>query len=223
VVPTGDEGWRSVMSLPRENYLTKVPRLGWKLVSRPYNLDAVLGETLASNSSLGNGTVVVDYSEVESNAVYFEANVTNIPDSGIASTATLNFTFSSVETGEYVSGGFYFGGDTPFFVTRGGTRGFDNVFFTDKFSTNSLLTDKTSWSMSGVIDRSILEVFVDGGVESATNTFFSTQPLSLMVMSAADLAEGMEVSVRIVGLESAWAQMKGDDGIVSGNSTTRMF
>src|SRR5687767_13170677 len=173
------------MSLPRQNYLTEVPRLGWKLVSRPYNLDPVLGDTLASNSSLGNGTVVVDYSQVESNAIYFEANVTNIPDTGIPSGATLNFTFSAVQSGEYVSGGFYFGGDAPFFVTRGGARGFDNVFFTDKFSTNSLLTNKTSWSMSGVIDRSILEVFVDGGVESATNTFFSTQPLTLMVLSAA--------------------------------------
>jgi beta-fructofuranosidase len=199
--------------------LTEVPRLGWKLVSRPYNLDPVLGDTLASNSSLGNGTVVVDYSQVESNAIYFEANVTNIPDTGIPSGATLNFTFSAVQSGEYVSGGFYFGGDTPFFVTRGGARGFDNVFFTDKFSTNSLLTNKTSWSMSGVIDRSILEVFVDGGVESATNTFFSTQPLTLMVLSAANLTEDMEVSVRVVGLESAWAKMKGDDGLVAGNST----
>lgn len=222
VVPTGEEGWRSAMSLPRQNYLTKVPRLGWKLISRPYDLEPVLGETLATNSSLGNGTVVVDYSQVESNAVYFEANVTNIPSTGIPSTATLNFTFSSVQTGEYVSGGFYFGGDVPFFVTRGGARGFENVFFTEKFSTNSLLTDKTSWSVSGVIDRSILEVFVDGGVESATNTFFSNQPLTLMVLSAADLAEGMEVSVRVIGLESAWAKMKDDDGLVAGNTTRSM-
>ncbi|KAK7430867.1 Invertase [Neonectria magnoliae] len=221
VVPTGSEGWRSVMSLPRENYLTKTERIGWKLVSRPYELSPIMGRELASNDSFGNGTLTVDYSDVESQALYWEVNVTGIPDSGISATATMNFTFLSPLTGEYINGGYYLGGDTPFFINRGGARGFDNVFFTDKFSTNSLLTNRDSWSFSGVIDRSILEVFIDGGVDSATNTFFTTQPLSLMVLSTADLPGDVEVSLKVHALESAWADMKDeDDGLVYGNLTT---
>ncbi|KEY66625.1 hypothetical protein S7711_01920 [Stachybotrys chartarum IBT 7711] len=218
VVPTAEEGWRSAMSLPRRTYLTEVERLGWKLVSEPYDLEPVLGETIASNDSLANGTMAIDYSEVASNALYWEVNVTGIPDSGVPATATLNFTFLSPQTGESVSSGYYFGGDTPFFVDRSGARGFSNVFFTDKFSTNSL-RDGSTWSVSGVIDRSILEVFVDGGVESATNTFFTTQPLTLMVLSTADFPGDMAASVRVVALESAWAEMEDEDGIVYGNVT----
>lgn len=219
VVPTGSEGWRSAMSLPRENYLTKTERLGWKLVSRPYNLDPVLGRTLASNDSLGNGTIAVDYSDVESNALYFEANVSSIPSSNISAMATLNVTFLSPSTGESVTCGFYFGGDAPFFVNRGGVRGFDNVFFTDKFSTNSILSGRDSWSVSGVIDRSILEVFLDGGIESATNTFFATQPLTMMIVGAKELPKGTEVSVKVVALNSPWQSLADDSGMVNGNRT----
>jgi beta-fructofuranosidase len=221
VVPTASEGWRSAMSLPRANYLTQVERLGWLLVSQPYNnLEPVLGETLASNDSLANATLAVDYSEVASNAVYFELNVTGIPDSGVPATTTLNFTFLSPQTGESVSGGYYFGGDTPLFINRGGARGFDNVFFTDKFSTNALPNTEGTFTLSGVIDRSILEVFVAGGVHSATNTFFSTQPLTLMVVSVAAFPSGMTASVRVVELTSTWASQEDSEGIVNGNTTS---
>ncbi|KAH8714634.1 glycosyl hydrolase [Ilyonectria robusta] len=220
VVPTGNEGWRSAMSLPRENYLTKSQRVGWKLVSQPYDLSPIMGSELASNDSFSNGTLSVDYSNVESQALYWEANVTGIPDSGVPSTATMNFTFLSPMTGEYINGGYYLGGDNPFFINRGGARGFDNVFFTDKMSTSSLPTSRGSWSFSGVIDRSILEVFLNGGVDSVTNTFFTTQPLTHMVISTADVPEGVKVSVKVHALKSAWSGMKNkDDGLVYGNQT----
>jgi beta-fructofuranosidase len=204
VVPTGAEGWRSAMSLPRENYLTKANRIGWKLVSRPYDLRPVMGRTLASNDSFGNGTLTVNYSDVESQALYWEVNVTGIPDSGVLATATMNFTFLSPLTGENINGGYYFGGDNPFFINRGGARGFDNFFFTDKMSANTLPTKSGSWSLSGVIDRSILELFINGGEESATNTFFTTQPLSLMVLSTTDLPASVKVSIKVWALESTW-------------------
>lgn len=220
VVPTGNEGWRSAMSLPRENYLTKSKRVGWKLVSRPYDLSPIMGSELASNDSFSNGTLTVDYSDLESQALYWEANVTGIPESGVPSTATMNFTFLSPATGEYINGGYYLGGDNPFFINRGGARGFDNVFFTDKMSTSSLPTNRGSWGFSGVVDRSILEVFLNGGVDSVTNTFFTTQPLTLMVISTADIPEGVKISVKVHALKSAWSDMKNeDDGLVYGNQT----
>ncbi|TDZ53103.1 Invertase 4 [Colletotrichum trifolii] len=219
-VPTGAEGWRSVMSLPRRNYLTKAKRVGWKLVSEPYNLEPVLGRQLASNDSMGNGTLTVDYSDVESNAVYWEVNVTGIPDKGISATASLNLTFSNPASGEYINGGYFLGGDAAFFVNRNGARGFDNVFFTERTSIGSLTTGANSWSLSGVIDRSILEVFINGGVDSATNTFFTTQPLSRVVFGAMDLPGGTTLSIKVRALESAWKQMESQsDGLVHGNQS----
>lgn len=220
VVPTGDEGWRSAMSLPRENYLTKAKRVGWKLVSKPYDLSPVLGRELASNSSFGNGTLIVDYSDVESNAIYWEVNVTGIPDGGIPSTSSMNWTFSSPITNEAIKSGYYLGGDPVFFLDRGGVKGFDNIFYTDKTSLGSLATENGTWSLSGVIDRSIYEAFLNDGVDSVTNTFFSTEPLTLMIFSATDLPEDVKVSVKVHALESAWKEMENDDGLVAGNRTS---
>lgn len=219
-VPTARENWRSAMSLPRQSHLTKADRVGWKWVVRPYDLSPVIGETLAFNESQTNGTTMVDFSEVGSNAVYWEANVTGIPEQGVPATATLNFTFLSPVTGEMIRGGYYFGGDVPFYFDRSGVRGFDNVFFTDKFSTNSL-PHNGSWSMSGVLDRSIVEVFLNGGVDSATSTFFSTQPLTRMTLSTSDLPKGMRVSVRVNALNSAWGNVTNKDGLVYGNQSVK--
>ncbi|KAL1625747.1 Invertase [Diplodia seriata] len=198
VVPTGDEGWRSVMSLPRRNYLANTYRVGWTLVSLPYDLSPVIGSELGSNDSLVNASLVVDYSSVASNAIYFEANVTGLPSSvsNISSTATLNFTALSPVSGESVSGGYFFGGDNPFWLDRGKTRGFDNPFFTDKFSTAQLLGTEGTWSLSGVIDRSIIELFVDQGKSSATATFFPVEPLSIFAVRTAGLPEGAQSSKR---------------------------
>ncbi|KAJ3495338.1 hypothetical protein NLG97_g3466 [Lecanicillium saksenae] len=217
VVPTGDEGWRSAMTVPRQTYLTKAKRIGWKLVNEPYNLEPVMGSQLASNNSLVNGSLTVDFATVDSNALHWEANVTGLPQTGISDLATLNFTFMSPTTGEFIRGGYYLGGDNPFFIDRGGAKGFDNVFFTDKFSTNSLI-DGDSWRMSGIIDRSILEVFLDGGIESATVNYFSMQPLTLMVLGTSNMPKGANVSIRVNALESAWANMANEgDGLVYGN------
>lgn len=219
VVPTGEEGWRSAMTVPRRSYLTKAKRVGWKLVTEPYNLEPVMGSQLASNNSLGNSSLTVDFADVDSNALYWEANITGLPKTGISELATLNFTFLAPQTGEFVRGGYYLGGDSPFFIDRGGAKGFDNVFFTDKFSTNSLI-DGDSWRMSGIIDRSILEVFLDGGIESATVNYFTTHPLTLMVLGTSSMPEGTNVSVSVHALESAWAKMATEgDGLVYGNQT----
>ncbi|KAM0385491.1 hypothetical protein ACHAPY_000027 [Fusarium culmorum] len=220
-VPTEDEGWRSAMTLPRENYLTKAKRVGWKLVSKPYDLEPVMGRELASNDSFGNSKITVDYSDVESNAIYWEVNVTGIPDFGIPSTALMNFTFLSPVSGESVNAGYYFGGDPVYFLDRGNTSGFDNVFFTDKTSLGSLPASDGSWNTSGVIDRSIFEGFLNGGVDSVTNTFFATEPLTLMMFSTSDLPEDVKVSISVYALDSAWQKMEGKDGLVHGNTTSK--
>lgn len=223
VVPTDTEGWRSVMSLPRRHYLTELPRIGWTLVQEPADLSPVLGAVLSSNDSLGaNGSLVVDYSALASNAIYFSANVTGLPPAAnISAAATLNFTARAPATGESVSGGYYFGGDNPFWLDRGNTHGFDNPFFTDKFSTAQLLDPAGVWNVEAVIDRSIIEVFLNRATYSATATFFPTSPLTELEISTAGLPDGAVVSVKVWGLESAWAPYEDADGIVVGNVTTK--
>lgn len=110
-------------------------------------------------------------------------------------------------------------GDNPFFVDRSNTNGFDNVFFTDKFSTAYPLGDRSTWSMTSLIDRSILEVFLDGGAEAATVTFFPTQPLTSLAVSTADIPEGVKIDVRVYAVKSAWAQYENEEGTVIGNVT----
>lgn len=220
IVPTGEkEGWRSSMTLPRINYLKNITRLGYDLVSKPFGLDKIYDKPLLQNDNCANTTVNVDYKDISSGAVYFQMNVTGIPV--VNTTGTANFTFSSSASGESVSGGFYFGGDVPFWINRGKTNGFDNPFFTDKFSTNNLLTKAGTWSMEGVIDRSILEIFLDGGDRSATNTFFPTARLDKLDISTGELNPGVKVSIAVWALKSAWAEKTTQsNGFVEGNRTT---
>lgn len=179
----------------------------------------VLGDVLATNSSLGNGTLFVDFSSVKSNALYFAVNVTGINATQISGSATMNFTFRSPVSNEYLQGGFYFGGDTPFFIDRSGVRGFDNVFFTDKVSTNNPVSADGTWSMVGVIDRSIFEVFLDGGERSGTVSFYPKEPLTLFSLAAVDILPGMDISVEVRAIDSAWARFENEVGTVLGNVT----
>lgn len=76
--------------------------------------------------------------------------------------------------------------------------------------------------MSGVIDRSVLEVFLNDGIDSATTTLLTNQPLTLMAVSTSNLPDGTRVSVRINALRSAWESMEStDDGLVYGNQSTK--
>jgi beta-fructofuranosidase len=73
--------------------------------------------------------------------------------------------------------------------------------------------------MSAVIDRSILEVFIDGGAEAATVSFYPTQPLTSLAVSTANIQDSMEVSVGVYAVQSAWAQYENEQGTVFGNVT----
>jgi beta-fructofuranosidase len=216
VVPTGtDEGWRSQMSLPRRNFIRKLPEIGYVLVSEPYNIQSVFSSELANRNDIANSSLVLDFSTVESLALYFEANVTGLSDDNLA--GTVNFTFTSSVSGEYVTGGTIVGDAT--WMDRGHTYAFDNPFFTDKFSTNGIYGGQGEWSISGVIDRSIIEIFTNGGEQSATNTFYSTYPLDTLRIGAEGIASGAQVSVGVWGLEDTWATLANSNGTVVGNVT----
>lgn len=221
-VPTGNhENWRSAMTLPRANYLTNATRIGWVMVNEIVDISPVLGAPLKTTAFEGNGSVAVDFSGVGSGALYVEANVTGLDAAALTGASTLNMTFASPASGEALRAGYYFGGDQPFFVDRGRLRGFDNVFFTDKFSAADVWNATAgAWGVRAVVDRSMLEVFVDGGVHAATVLFYPSQPLSLLSLATSNLPAGVEVSVAVWGLKSAWAGYEDEAGTVVGNVTS---
>jgi beta-fructofuranosidase len=203
-VPTGPlEGWQSAMSLPRTSYLANVSRMGYDLIRTPYNLSAVMPLTpLTQNRSLEYGTLHVDFSHVSSNAVYLEMNITSLNSSALSSTASANFTFLSSMSGESLTGGQFLAGGSNFFLNRGLLRGFDNPYFTDKFSSSPTFTD--TWTMSAVLDRSVFEVFLVGGAQEATITIFPEYPLDTLIVKTGGLNQEAQVSVAAWGLNSAW-------------------
>lgn len=224
VVPTGEEGWRSAMGLPRRSYLTNATRIGMVLVDELVDVSPVLDGMLQKETWEGNGSTVVDYKSVGSGAVYIDVNVTGLDGAKITGDSIFTLSFSSPVSGETLRSGFYFGGDQPFFVDRGLIRGFDNVFFTDKFSTADVWNATTgSWRFQGVIDRSIYEVFVDSGVHAGTFLFYPTSPLTVLSLGTGGMPVGVNISVAVWGLKSTWEAYEDADGVVAGNVTKRGY
>lgn len=220
-VPTGPlEGFRSAMSLPRLNVLANTTRAPYTLVSLPYDLSPLYTTTESlANTTTANSSLLYDYgTTVPSGALTLSMNITNIPL--VNATGTANFTFLSSVTGERIRGGFYLGGDTPFWIDRGEARGFDNPFFTDKFSVTNLIDrDTRTTRVLVVIDRSILEVFLDNGLRSATATFFPQGSLDTLLIKMGELSPGVGVAVEVWGLESTWEEEGAGNGTVLGNRT----
>ena len=225
LVPTGPmEGWRSAMSLPRVNYLKNATRIGYDLVSIPYDLSPVLPTQPLIQKTLGNGSILLDYSSVSSGALYFQINITNIPITNTS--GQTNFTFLSSTSGESLRCGSLLSPDNTFFIDRSRINGFDNVFFTDKFSTSTAYpsnagSSKFTWRVEGVIDRSILEIFINGGEASATTTIFPEAPLDTMMIHTGGQNPNVSVSTAVYGLNSAWMRYENSSGTVVGNVTSQ--
>ena len=193
------------------------------LVSEPWNLGSVGGAVLGENGSLGNGTLVARSSGLEGSKGTFlvKVNVTGLNATVLQNTASLNFTMSCAETGERISCGQNFGGgDAEFWMNRGETNGFDNVFYTDKVSTGLVLDDR--WDLTMIVDRSVWEVFLMGGQRSGTQTFYSRGVLDMVTVVATDLNEEAQVSVTVKELKSTWADQENGMGVVTGNDTMMM-
>lgn len=206
------------MTVPRGHYIKNLTRFGPSLISYPYNIMSIVESELASNSSLGNGTVLIDYSTVESGALYFEANITGLTN-GDSLDGSLNFTFSSSVSGEAISGGtFISSGDV--WLDRGRTNGFQSPFFNDKFSATGLYNEADgAWRLSGIVDRSIIEIFLNGGELSATSVFFPQQALDTMILRVTGLNSTATASVGVWALKAAWLGEANVNGTVYGNVT----
>ena len=223
VVPTGNlENFRSVMTVPRQNVLANTSRSPYTLLTYPYDYTPLYTTptSLANSTSLLNSSLLYDYSTtVPSGAIAFSINITSIPLANAPGTA--NFTFLSSTTGEMIKGGIFLGGgngDTPLWLDRGYARGFDNVFFNNRFSTDVWLDpDTQTVRLLGILDRSILEVFLNNGVKAGTMVFYTEGELDTGIIGTNDLSMGVGVSAEIWGLQSEWSGQESGNGSVVGN------
>lgn len=222
LVPTGPlEDFRSFMTVPRLNVLANTTRSEYTLLSYPYPYSSLYTtpNSLANSTTLTNTSIFYDYSAtVPSGALSFSINITSIPAAN--ATGTANFTFLSSVTGEYVRGGVFLNGgngdDTPFWLDRSHTYGFSNPFFTEKFSTSLWRDpDTQDFRLLGVLDRSILEVFMNNGERAGTMTFFPEGVLDTAILGTNDLNPGVTVSVELYGLRSTWAGEESGNGTVT--------
>ena len=201
-VPTGElEGWRSAMSLPREHSLKNLPDSGYTLTSSPYDLSPVKDVSLAEGS-LEEGSVAVDYANVTSGALYFEVSVANIPTIDLA--GTIEFNFTSSVSGESLSSGISFGPESQFSINRGAIRGFVHDLFSPEFSTPVPSFADGVFNFSVVIDRSILEVFLNGGEQSGTSVFYPAEKLDRLELVARNLDPDITASVEVWALKGTW-------------------
>ena len=208
------------------NVLANTTRNPYALLSYPYDYTPLYATptSLINSTTLLNSSLIYDYSTtIPSGALTFSINITGIPT--VNATGTANFTFLSSVTGESIRGGIFLAGgngDTPLWLDRGYTRGFDNPFFTNKFSTDVWLNpDTQTVRLLGVLDRSILEVFLNNGEKAGTMVFFPEEGLDTLIIGTNDLNGGTTVSAEVFGLQSTWTSQEvgNGNGTVLGNVT----
>ncbi|MCJ1477553.1 hypothetical protein MMC13_006225 [Lambiella insularis] len=215
-VPTSPtDNFRSAFSFPRMHYLANITPAGYDLVTLPVDLTPLYTTStpLASNTSLGNSSLTLSFASlVPSRALTFTASLGHLPFNTTALSTTLNFTLLSSTTGESIRGGFFPGGGTTpgaFFLSRASTYGFSNPFYTKDFSATAPVSVASgnsggTWSMQVVLDRSLVEVYLNGGQRVGTMVYFAEGEMDTLVVAARGVPKGVTVGVEIWGLKGIW-------------------
>ena len=58
--------------------------------------------------------------------------------------------------------------------------------------------------MSAIVDRSMIEVFLNGGIASGTSTFFATERLASISVLTTAMPSGVSAKVEVYAIENAW-------------------
>ncbi|KAH0541244.1 hypothetical protein FGG08_004249 [Glutinoglossum americanum] len=206
--PTGPvEGWRSSMTIPTVRYLANISNRGYDLVTTPYNLETMYDKVLARTDTSGSTGLPIDCVAIESGTVFLDVNITSKNQTTAAiSNGTADFTFTASKTGEFISGGFIFGETVSFWVDRSNIKGYPAA--SDKVSIDNLSGNRT-WRIRAVMDRSILEVFLNEGESTATTIFYPKGRLDRLSFETKGLGPEIGVSAVVWGLKSAWVGRRG--------------
>jgi beta-fructofuranosidase len=143
-----------------------------------------------------------------SGAVLVQVNVSGIVAAELEASASVNITFSSADKSQVVKTGYLI--NNWIWLDRSGATAFDSPLFNDKFSAWYLVRPSMEFSLTVVVDRSIIEVFLDDGALLGSSVFFATQPLT-----------SVDVAVGGIGSARAEAAVWGLTGTWNMNGTTQ--
>jgi beta-fructofuranosidase len=180
--------------------------------------------------SLQNGGLVVEYSSISSGAVSFSLNITIPTLSLTGGNTTITLTFQASTTGENIvlnldlltpSNTPTASAEATFSMNRTNVTGWQNPPYLTSFSLSELSPYLSSqenaqsgaqpmqtYEINGVIDRTIIEVFLNGGVDAGTMIFFPTGALDTIILSTAGLDRNGRnggVDFEAWGLNSGWS------------------
>lgn len=71
----------------------------------------------------------------------------------------------------------------------------------------------------GILDRSILEVYLNNGEKAGTMIFFTEGILDTLIIGTNDLNLGTGVAAEVYGLQSTWIPQESANGTVVGKVT----
>lgn len=205
--------WRTIQSLARRLTLrytspnSEVARL--VVTSTPTSLDSLSPRTIydggaTSINATGNST---DISVPLVGNAAFEFNLTTTSSLFDTTNATMILTIESDDLyhQESVAIGY---ANSALWIDRGNAqKSWYNPFFTDKLSTyvqpQPIDTTTPGLTLRGILDRSVLELFINDGVQSAVVLFYMTDgrvPGSLKLQ----VTDGMTATLQVAQLEGTW-------------------
>ncbi|GKT79487.1 beta-fructofuranosidase [Colletotrichum tofieldiae] len=230
--PTDQEGWRHCMGGVRRHWLDAGTN---RLVSAPAGdlsklattkpgWNPIIEETGVSGIE-GSSAVLRDFNP----AVEWTLTVRmakSLLREGSTASARLAFRASQSAGDESVSLGFEFAGSAGNGAPsarlsigrastawdRSGTFGVEGVQALDAASGEGS-DAQVEFTLHGVLDRSVLEVYVNGGVEAGTMLYFTDKPLDSIVLArgSGPSDQGITFDFKAVALKSSWGTYEEKD------------
>ncbi|KAF9873503.1 hypothetical protein CkaCkLH20_08962 [Colletotrichum karsti] len=226
--PTDPEGWRHCMGGIRRHWLDAATN---RLVSLPAgDLSALASTTPGWNPILdesdvagieGSSSVIRDFNPAVEWSLTVRMPKSLLQQQGSTASAELTFQASQSAAGtEKVSLAFQFTGaaDADGLPSatlniarasnawdRAGTFGVSDVQALESSPSSSSSNSSVEFTLHGIIDRSVLEVYVNGGVEAGTMLYFTENPLdSILLARGGDGAQGITFDFKATALRSSW-------------------
>ncbi|GKT43300.1 invertase [Colletotrichum spaethianum] len=223
--PTDQEGWRHCMGGVRRHWLDADTN---RLVSAPAGDLSALATTKPGWSPIideqgvsgieGSSAVIRDFNPAVEWTLTVRMAKSLLQDGSTAS-AQLAFKASQSSADESVTLGFEFAGSSDNGVPsaslniarastawdRSGTFGVSGVQALDAAAEEDA-DAKVEFTLHGILDRSILEVYVNGGVEAGTMLYFTDKPLDSIVLTRGSGSndQGITFDFKAVALKSSW-------------------
>ena len=180
--PTDTEGWRHTMTTAREHWLDA----DYRLVTRPASTGPVAGETIIDKSDVESVEFAYDDDlQAQNPAVEFTWTVRARADT------TAQLALVSTETGENLTVTVALSAGAASVTLHRSMQGWSSASHIDDWSEASVEPasvkgDEATYSIYGIYDRSIFEIFVNDGDSSGTMLFFANGVVDQILVGSAD-------------------------------------